>query len=488
MPGSQEGVVVWDCGATNTTVSILGTDGRMLSSRSRPTEVVATADGLSWPFEDMWQAFCDLTRAALSDVEVEPRAVVVTTFGVCWGAVNAEHELVYPVISWKCARGRDERDWAEEHLDLDEVYRQTGTPSFHFNTAFTLRWVRENRPEVFDRAAAVLLMPQLFVARLTGVRAAERTMATTTMLYDLESDGWSGEAFEAFEVPNMFPDTVGEPGEAVGTVTRGASSETGIRAGTAVCAGGHDTVIAAAGACRNLRYTVLYSTGTWNILVRTRDEATVRADDRHRNVLWQLNPHESGVLGGYNTQGHMIGGLAFDLVRRQYLPDDGAADATEKAAHVEEGSAGVSINPTFVARTGPNPDAPSAIVGWEDGLAPECAVRAVLEGLAYQTRDGIACMGDNPGDILIGGGFARNTLFGQILADVTGSVVELAGIPEVTTLGAAVLGMVGAGLVGRVEEAWERVQMSVTTLEPVNVATYADLYGRHRRLVEALGG
>ena len=146
MPGSQEGVVVWDCGATNTTVSILGTEGRMLSSRSRPTEVVATADGLSWPFEDMWEAFCDLTRAALSDVEVEPRAVVVTTFGVCWGAVNDDHELVYPVISWKCARGRAERDWAEEHLDLDEVYKQTGAPSFHFNTAFTLRWVRENRP------------------------------------------------------------------------------------------------------------------------------------------------------------------------------------------------------------------------------------------------------------------------------------------------------------------------------------------------------
>jgi xylulokinase len=182
----------------------------------------------------------------------------------------------------------------------------------------------------------------------------------------------------------------------------------------------------------------------------------------------------------------MIGGLAFDLVRRMFLPNESAAGATEKATHVPPGSHGVTINPTFVAGTGPNPRAPSAILGWEDGLAPECAVRGVLEGLAYQARDSIECLRSDAEAILVGGGFAKNRLFGQILADVTGRTVELAGIPEVTTLGAAVLAMVGAGVVDSVEEAWSRIGASATTFEPLGVDTYAPLYDQHGRTIEAL--
>jgi xylulokinase len=311
-------------------------------------------------------------------------------------------------------------------------------------------------------------------------------MATTTMLYDLAEDDWSSELMDAFDVPSKFPEPVLDPGAVVGSVTQEAAAASGVAQGTPVCAGGHDTVIAAAGACRDLRETLLYSTGTWNIFIATRDHLGVRASDRRRNVLWQLNPHRSGVLGGYNVQGHMIGGLAFDMVRRMFLPNESAAGATERATHVPPGSHGVAMNPTFVAGTGPNPNAPSAILGWEDGLAPECAVRSVLEGLAFQARDSMECLRSDAEAILVGGGFAKNRLFAQILADVTGRAVELAGIPEVTTLGAAVLAMVGASVVDSVEEAWTRIGTPVTTFEPSGADTYAPLYEQHRRSVEAL--
>ncbi|GIX06484.1 MAG: L-fuculokinase [Candidatus Poribacteria bacterium] len=489
MRAQREALVIWDCGATNTTVSLVGTNGRVFATASRPTTAERHEDGLIWPLDRFWENFCDLTRQLLDEHRCAVRAVNITTFGVCWGAISPDDRLVYPVISWKCTRTREQVRWAEQHLDLDLIFLQTGAPPFHFNTAFSLRWIRDHRPEVLKTAETFLMMPQLFVHRLTGERVAERTMATTTMLFDLHRKEWANDLFEAFEVPNKFPQEVGSPGEVVGTVTAQAAEATGIPQGTPVCAGGHDTVVATAGACRDLRSDPLFSTGTWSLLVRTHDQYQVRLEDRRRNMPWQLNPHAEGVLGGYNNQGHMIGGLAFDLVRKLFLPEASAAEATEVAAKVPPGSHGVYINPTFVAGTGPNPEAPSALVGWEDGLPPETAVRAVLESLAYQTRDCLEYMQGEVSSILIGGGFAKNRLFAQILADVTGRRVELAGIPEVTTLGAAVLAMVGAGIVSDVQEAWKAIAMPTETFTPNPQAmeVYEPLYRRHRRLIEALG-
>lgn len=478
-------VVIWDCGATNTTVSLLGVEGRFLATASRPTTVARTKDGLSWPLERMWRNFAELTRQLLAETGARPRVVNLTTFGVCWGAVSKEGKLLYPVISWKCPRTREQLAWAQEHLDLNAIYLLTGAPPFYFNSAFSLRWMRDHRPNVLDRADAFLLMPQLFVHRLTGEFVTDRTMAATAMLYDLRKDQWSEELFAQFDLPNKFP-PIRLPGDPVGKVTANAAEITGIPKGTPVCAGGHDTALATAGACRDLRKSVLYSTGTWSILVATRDEYDARIEDCARNLLWELNPHKTGVLGGYNRQGHMIGGLSFDLIRKKFLPRASAAVATEKATTVPPGSRGVLVIPTFVAKTGPDPHTPSALIGWEEGMPPETAVRATLEGLAYQTKASLAGLRGEVNSILIGGGFAKNRLFAQILADVTGLPVELAGIPEVTTIGTAVLALVGCGLVRSVEEAWENIKMPVTLFEPKNGALYESLYQAHRRVVEAL--
>jgi L-fuculokinase len=433
----------------------------------------------------MWRNFAELTKQLLAETNARPRVVNLTTFGVCWGAVSKAGKLLYPVISWKCTRTRTQLAWAREHVDLNAAYLVTGAPPFYFNSAFSLRWMREHRSDVLDKADAFLFMPQLFVQRLTGELVTDRTMAATAMLYDLRADAWSADLLAQFDLPNKFP-PVRDPGDPVGQITAVASEATGIPPGTPVCAGGHDTALATAGACRDLRSTVLYSTGTWSILVATRDEYDARVDDSERNLLWELNPQRTGVVGGFNRQGHMIGGLSFDLMRKKFLPNASAATATDKAATVPAGSNGVLVVPTFVAGTGPDPKTPSAIVGWEDGMAPENAVRATLEGLAYQTRASLANLRGEASSILIGGGFAKNRLFAQILADVTGKPVELAGIPEVTTVGTAVLAMVGCGIVKSVEEAWANVKMPVTLFEPRDSDVYEPLYAAHRRVIEAL--
>ena len=481
----EECLVVWDCGATNTTVSLLAADGRFLGTNSAPTRVKRTKEGLVWPFEQMWNTFSQLTRDLLEEIPAEPMAVVVSTFGVCWGPLDADGDLVAPVISWKCTRTREQLAWAEENLDVRHMYVQTGAAPFYFNTVFSLAWMQEHHPEVLKNAYTYQFMPQLFTQRLSGAFCVERTMATTAMLLDLNTGDWSSEIFEAFSIPNKFPSEMVGPGDVIGEVTEQASRATGLPKGTRVVAGGHDTVLATAGAGRDLRRTALYSTGTWGLLVVTRDEYTPQPEDMDRNIVWQLNPHTEGIIGGYNTQGHMIGGLTFDLLRKAFAPRIKVADITERCVNVPPGSEGVIVIPTFVKGTGPTPKAPGSIIGYESGMAPEVPARAALEGLAFQTRDALSALEADVDSILIGGGFAKNHLFGEILANVTGMTVEMAGIPEVTTLGAGALAKVGTGLTKSIEEAWQQVDMSTTSIEPGEM-DYEAAYQRYHKATEAL--
>jgi xylulokinase len=108
--------------------------------------------------------------------------------------------------------------------------------------------------------------------------------------------------------------------------------------------------------------------------------------------------------------------------------------------------------------------------------------RAVLEGVAYELRMIVRAMENvlqRPFESLrITGGGAKSALWMRILADVFGRPVDLLKVPECTTLGAAVLGAVGAGVFGNIEEAVRCMVHFDKSLEPdkTNQSMYSEMF------------
>ncbi len=77
-------------------------------------------------------------------------------------------------------------------------------------------------------------------------------------------------------------------------------------------------------------------------------------------------------------------------------------------------------------------------------------VRAALESVAYQVRDVLEMMktgaGVAPRSILADGGATANAFLMQSVADICGLDVEVSDVAELSALGAAWSGMLGAGL------------------------------------------
>ena len=132
-----------------------------------------------------------------------------------------------------------------------------------------------------DRATRVLLLPDLLVHDLTGEEVAERTIAGTTALVDVQSGTWCAELIADLGLPlSLFPSIVPP------------TTRVGKWSGVPVHAvGGHDTasaVVALPGP--PAERAAFVSSGTWMLVGAERAEADVSAAARAANFSTSRAP------------------------------------------------------------------------------------------------------------------------------------------------------------------------------------------------------
>ena len=184
-----------DCGATNARAMVVDEQGVIAGKASQPN---ATLPGEENPEFHVWDAdriFKQLSECAVKALEgldaEQVRAVTVTTFGVDGALVDASGSQLYPVISWKCPRTAEVMKNIGKYISQEELDRISGVGAFAFNTIYKLVWIKENRPELLEKAHAWLFISNLLAYKLTGVMATDRTMAGTSQLTDLETGDFS---------------------------------------------------------------------------------------------------------------------------------------------------------------------------------------------------------------------------------------------------------------------------------------------------------
>ena len=127
-----------------------------------------------------------------------------------------------------------------------------------------------------------------------------------------------------------------------------------------------------------------------------------------------------------------------------------ASEIQQLAASVPD-TGGVYFVPALVGLGAPywDPYARGTIVGLTRGTNKGHLARAVLEAMAYQTRDAIEAMEKASGldmrELRVDGGAAANNLMLQMQANILGTPVVRPRITETTALGAAYLAGIGVG-------------------------------------------
>jgi len=456
--------------------------------RRFPNTPITDAGTLRWDVQALWNE----TQLAVADTRDVIASVGVDAWGCDYALLDEVGGLVEQPYHYRDHRTDGAMAAAFARVSRDEIYQTTGIQFLPFNTLFQLHATHAQEPAVFDRAAALVTIPDLMNYWLTGRIACEYTNATTTQCVDVTRRTWATSLLERLELPVRLFGPLVDAGTILGPLRQSGRVADAV---TVVAPAGHDTGSAVA-AVRASGETAFLSSGTWSLL-GTEVPAPV-ITDRARGLNFT---NEGGVLGSTRLLKNIAGLWLLQACRRDWAALRlGSGGETLSYEEIVAAAANTTSPPGTVI----DPDDPVFLnpVNMPEAIADACRrtdqpvpgdagalARTIFESLALKYRVVLEQLEELTGRTLttirvIGGG-ARNRLLNQLIADATGRVV-IAGPVEATALGNVAMQLLATGRVASLDEARDVVERSFPTerFEAGKTSDWEPAYRRFRDYME----
>ncbi len=456
-----------------------------------PNRPVRLPDGLHWDvLRIIGEIKEGLAKAARSPERIE--SLGVDAWGVDFALLDRDGSLISNPYHYRDPRTEAMDERAFDRMPKEEIYGVTGIQFLPINTLYQLL-AMEGSP-LLGTAQTLLLIPDLIGYWLTGEKACEFTIASTTQLCDARSGGWAHDLMEKMGFPtHIFGDII-PPGTELGPLLPEVAEEIGVKEGFRVTAvASHDTasaVVAVPAESENFAYI---SSGTWSLVGVELPEPAVEPEGMHANFT-----NEGGFGGTTRFLKNVMGLWIMQECRRSWARE-GRDYSYEELTHLAQAApaAGSLLDPdhpTFL----PPGDMPGRIrrfcreTGQSPPEEPGEVVRCVLESLALKYRWVLERAEEITGRraevVHVVGGGVRNTLLCQLTADATRRPVR-AGPVEATALGNLMVQAYARGYLGSLEEIRAAVRGSsveVYDYQPTGSADeWDEAYERLRRVMDA---
>lgn len=468
-------VLCLDCGATNVRAIIVDDKGNLVAKASQPNSTDTGAENAQyhvWNADRILNQLAECARKILPEVDAtQVKGITITTFGVDGALVDEQGELLYPVISWKCPRTAEVMKNIDKYMPQRKLNELSGVGEFAFNTLYKLIWLKENRPELLEKAHAWLFISNILAHRLTGVMATDRTMAGTSQMTDLTTGDWNNEILSTLGISkSLFPPMV-NAGEVIGNLTPAACELLGLPCSVPVVSTGHDTQFALFGSGVKENQPFL-SSGTWEILMLRTANATLDTEDYAAGATVEFDSKQ-GLL---NPGLQWIASGIIEWVKSTCYNGENYDTMDAEAAAIPPGCDGVKLIPNFL----PSDSTPGSIEGLILGRTRGHIYRAAMEALTYRLKSRLQKLekvgGFKATELLLVGGGARNKIWTQMRADILGLPIWVSKVSESTVLGAAMYAFAGAGVYPSPDACRDAFGISYETILPgEQQALYATL-------------
>ena len=367
------------------------------------------------------------------------------------------------------------------------------------------KWVEANEPEIFSRVYKWLDVKDYLVLRCTGNFTMTEDSAFATFLYDMrpETRGWSNEMCEMLGVnPEHLPQIIRST-DMAGRLTAKAALDLGLAEGTPVYGGGGDSSLIGVGAgAVNIGDTHIYSgTSGWVITVTDKQIVDVTAMiaaiiGAERNKYNYFAEMETAGKCLEWVRDHMAKDEIGVYVNKNGIPADYEERSsslynymTEVIKDVPPGSGGVIFTPWLHGNRCPfeDPDAKGMFFGIGLDTGKTEMIHAVLEGVFFHLRWMLECQDHRlrtSKRIRFVGGGALSPVSCQMLADITGRVIETVDSPQnVGSVGACAVTAVGLGLIPDLDCVKKFIPVTATyTPDPKKHAAYKPYYRTFKRI------
>jgi glycerol kinase len=366
---------------------------------------------------------------------------------------------------------------------------RTGLPLSTYFSALKLRWILENVSGARQQAEAgellfgnidTFLLWKLTGGATDGIHATDVTNASRTQLMNLKTLQWDAELLRAFSISEQVLPQIRSSSEIFGYVSDGPLKGVAI----AGILGDQQAALVGQTCFKSGEAKNTYGTGCF-LLMNTGEHPVESKHGLLTTVAYKLGkgPARYALEGSVAIAGALV----------QWLRDN--LGLIETSAQIEElaqsvgNNGGVYMVPAFSGLYAPywKESARGVIVGLTRYANKGHLARAVLEAVAFQTREVVEAMEQDSGIQLkalrADGGMVSNGLLMQFQADILNRDVVLPANKETTSLGAAYAAGLALGFFSSVETLCSHWSVEKTWKPALDQAHREQMYRHWKKAV-----
>lgn len=492
-----------DIGTSGAKAMIFDVSGKSLASAYR--EYGSSYPRPNWVEQDaelLVESAMAAMKAAVAASNLDPARIVSVSLSAqrcCAIFLDGNDRLIRPMISWQDNRAEEEKALVAATIPEAEYYRRTGFPNSTTWLLPKILWVKRREPAVWEKTRRIVQVHDYFLRALGAEDYfVDHNDAGFYGFFDSVACDWDRGMLATFGIPESLLPIPRPSASSAGLVTQKGSERSGLAVGTKIAIGAGDQCSGSLGAGVAAPGDLSISMGTAGAVTAVleapyRDpKGRIMITNHSRQGKWLLEGYQAAAASVFrwfkdelasaeSAEAAALGKSSYDLI-------------CEKAAGAPAGAKGLVFLPYFASAATPRYDseARGVLAGLTFAHDRSCVARAFMEGITMDMRDMIEAIrgaGAKVETVRILGGPTKSELWNRIQADAYGTTVQTLKVGDAPVLGAAVMGAVGAGVFGSLEEGAKAMVQVDRSYEPdaANASLYDELYGTYCATYEGLG-
>lgn len=373
---------------------------------------------------------------------------------IVWDKVTGKP--IYNAIVWQCRRTADIVEDLRKKGYEKLIKEKTGLVLDAYFSGTKIKWILDNVEGARRRAQKGELLfgtvDTWLIWNLTGGKKhiTDYGNASRTMLFNIKTKKWDEELLNILDIPESMMPRVCNSSEVYGKTEEGLLGNEGIK--IAGIAGDQMAALFGQNCFEEGLAKNTYGTGCF-MLLNTGNKLIESNNGLLTTIAWGIDDKITYALEG----SIFMGGASVQWLRDDLrLIYDSAQ--SEYYANMVEDTNGVYIVPAFTGLGAPYWDmyARGSIFGLTRGVRREHIVRAILESIAFQSRDVLEAMEEDSKiklkELRVDGGASNNNFLMQFQSDILNTPVLRPRVTETTALGAALLAGLAVGVFNDLEE------------------------------------
>ncbi|MBE5753236.1 MAG: hypothetical protein E7343_04130 [Clostridiales bacterium] len=460
-----------DIGTTSLKGCVFDENGNELASVTKSYTLITDGERVEFPaekyFELFEQAYEELSKKARID------AFAIDTQGETLIFLDKSGNPLMNAIVWLDNRAEKQAKAIEDKFGIKSVYERTGQTEIPAGyPAPKVLWLKEERPELFEKLDKILLLEDYLLYRITGKFVCERSLYASTLYLNVKTGEYWKEMLDFIGIDENYLPTLYESGERVGEYKNAV-----------VCTGALDQISGFIGSGIIEEGTISEMTGT-ALAVCALAKDVPPYFDGIKVPAYYVGKSKYCLLMWAPTAG-----MVMEWYKKNFYFDADYDKINEDAEKVPFGSEGLVLSPNMRGSVMPvnDPDLKGGAYGIDLKHTRAHFTRAIMESVACLLRRYLEYLQIPVNEVISIGGGAKSKLWRQIKADITGKKVVTLKNKETGCLGTAILAGYGSGVYKDINEAVSKIVERKDEVTPKAEKAEADtVYNRYLELEELL--